>query len=306
MVHYVGGDDDEDEWIPKSSERLRPPQLERKGRGTAAPKLSNQSCSSISGCDANNSRTSDSTEPRPIRRSRILSDDARLAMQLQEEEVKVARAKFSIPHKRARAPAQIFKAESISEASPSVAESAGLGKVSKAARLAGDCSSQEKLSVSSSSSSSKLKSLPNTLGPVIQKSPETPRKSSSKSGADRVQRSMTAVKSSKQNKFSAVGSHEDKNGTVSFFLVPEDPDDNTPAMKRRRLCLMEDEPVSNLIRIVVEEVLPRIPSSQIVLRTPSGMLVGHDHSLRYVRNFLWPRSRGDLTLSYSIKHDSLL
>ena len=99
----------------------------------------------------------------------------------------------------------------------------------------------------------------------------------------------------------------DQAGMVSFVLLPDRSDDKPiPALKSSRMCLSEDIPVCNLKRFVVEEVLPELCAAQITIRTASGVLVGHDHSLRYVRTFLWPKSKGDLVLKYSISKTTLI
>jgi hypothetical protein len=308
MVHYIGGDDDEDEWIPKCSERLRPSQ--KKGRTSGTSKSMQHNSSLLSDNDVDRSQSKDSAESRPMRRSRMLSDDARLAMQLQEEEVKVARAKFSMPQKRGRVANHTLKAESPSGTSLSSFKDSDVHVNSRTKATQG---SKESHSSIKKMRCSPVKESPKNSSSTIKKEtePAAASKPSCKVSADKG-RSATSpkdVKSGKQISSNSPTScsYEDKGGMVSFFLVPEESfADTTQAVKKKRICWTEDEPVSQIVRYIVNEVLPEIAPAQIVLRAPSGMLVGHEHSLRYVRNVIWPRSRGNLVLRYGIRHESLL
>ena len=47
-------------------------------------------------------------------------------------------------------------------------------------------------------------------------------------------------------------------------------------------------------------------ATKIQLLTLSGSLVGQDHTLKYVRAVLWPRSRSELSLSYRLGKDKML
>jgi hypothetical protein len=99
--HYVGGKEDEDEWLLKSSPRLRPAQEDEKSSNARSSNSQRETDRATS------DRTTDSqppceesTEHRPMRQSRITSGDARLAFLLQEEEVRATRKKMPPSRKR--------------------------------------------------------------------------------------------------------------------------------------------------------------------------------------------------------------
>ena len=106
-VHYVAGEDEDNKWISRHSDRLRPPQT------SEAFKRNLTSTTHIVGScpkDFVSSRDKPTNEeydkgialkgPREVRRSRILSDDARLAYDSQQQEMKAAIE--SNPRKRRR------------------------------------------------------------------------------------------------------------------------------------------------------------------------------------------------------------
>jgi hypothetical protein len=100
---------------------------------------------------------------------------------------------------------------------------------------------------------------------------------------------------------------EDRSGMVSFCILPDESSISpVPPLKQSQICLPEDSPVFQVKRLIIDEVLPEICAAQIVIRTAAGMHVGQDHSLRYVRTILWPKSKGDLVLKYSIGKALLL
>lgn len=72
------------------------------------------------------------------------------------------------------------------------------------------------------------------------------------------------------------------------------------------MALGEDATVLDIKRRIVEEACPGTSAAEIDVRAPSGMLLGQDHSLKFVRTVLWPPSRGELVLRYSRKAKSLL
>ncbi len=79
-----------------------------------------------------------------------------------------------------------------------------------------------------------------------------------------------------------------------------------PQLKRDHMCLPEDSPIVHIKRLIVDEIMPGMCATKIELIMPSGALVGQDHTLKYVRAVLWPRSRGELALSYRVGRDRLL
>ena len=107
MIHYIGGKEDEDEWINKDSHRLRPPQ--HAGNSFTHKEIDKSSNFS----DAPNQHKmiadakvmgAEECGQRPHRKSRVSSDDARLAHALQEEEVRASRMRklSSAPRKSAK------------------------------------------------------------------------------------------------------------------------------------------------------------------------------------------------------------
>eukprot|EP00291_Cryptomonas_curvata_P022124 CAMPEP_0172168450 /NCGR_PEP_ID=MMETSP1050-20130122/10151_1 /TAXON_ID=233186 /ORGANISM="Cryptomonas curvata, Strain CCAP979/52" /LENGTH=324 /DNA_ID=CAMNT_0012839387 /DNA_START=101 /DNA_END=1074 /DNA_ORIENTATION=+ len=94
MIHYVGGNEDEDEWILKTSDRLRPPQpaIMPEGSSVTTVITKKHSISGLNVRELDDHQRSKSADQRPMRQSRILSNDSRLAMQLQEQEVMAATA----------------------------------------------------------------------------------------------------------------------------------------------------------------------------------------------------------------------
>ncbi len=94
---------------------------------------------------------------------------------------------------------------------------------------------------------------------------------------------------------------------VSLQLVPDETVPKTkPRLKQSRLRLREDDTVMVVKRRVHEEVFPNVEASKVEIRTPSNILCGQDHSLKYVRTFLWPPSKGELTLVYNLAKESFL
>ena len=81
---------------------------------------------------------------------------------------------------------------------------------------------------------------------------------------------------------------------------------SAPRLKRSALQLKEDDTVMVIKQRLHDEVFPDVAASDIEIRTQNKILCGQDHSLKYVRTFLWPRSKGDLLLVYSKAKESLL
>ena len=100
---------------------------------------------------------------------------------------------------------------------------------------------------------------------------------------------------------------KEKVGTVAFFLRADASSDvELPQLKRDHMCLPEDSPIVQIKRLIVDEIRPGMCATKIELITPSGALVGQDHTLKYVRTVLWPRSRGELSLSYRLGKEKML
>jgi hypothetical protein len=278
-IHYVGGEEDEDEWIPISSGRLRPPEVENSkeisGHSKAAPKvlsISESHHSDFYDCDQ-----------RPVRRSRLTSDDARLAFQLQKEEVKAARGQFPETRKRGRP------------------QSSRPAKVSKKVSASGNISKDLILAhLSETKAIASFKPLVNSSS-----RPPLPKHGDSASS----QRLISPFKGSASSvTFQKLyRASEDQSGMVSFLINPcESKDHILPPLKRSRMCLTEDFTIGQVKRLIIDEILPEMCTAMIELRTPCGALVGQDHTLKYVRTVQWPRSRGDLVLQYSLTKNQML
>ena len=277
-IHYIGGDEDEDEWIPKSSDRLRPPQDEKKIETVDPPPIILTNSDHGSADDY-----CSSLDQRPLRRSRLLSDDAKLALALQEQEVKAAREKISTSRKRNKAPVS-------REVKPSK-HGTHDGKPTDAVFNPIPDGNQEVSSGSLCEPFSPFSAVTSAESRIsLNVTPSSARRSSI----------VNAPPGKKLRQGSKPASVEEQSGTVAFLLLPDEKSsDPVPALRHSRMCLVEDVTVSQVKRLLVE-ALPGISAADVVMRTPCGMLVGQDHSLRYVRNFLWPRSKGELVLRYSL------
>ena len=285
MIHYVGGSEDEDEWILKTSDRLRPPQP------AIMPEVSSVSTviamkhpiSGLNVRDSDDHPRSNTTEQRPMRQSRILSNDSRLAMQLQEQEVMAATtARGKALHNRKKSRTQSLQRSTKSivverSANPAPALCSNSASIRDA--------EMDHFTLKSRQSSDRKKH-------------SSPIDASLEAG-------VCIYKKQKQSHKGVVS--EDRSGTVSFCILPDESSSSPlPPLKQSRICLPEDSPVFQVKRLIIDEVLPEICAAQIVIRTEAGMQVGQDHSLRYVRTILWPKSKGELVLKYSIGKALLL
>jgi hypothetical protein len=116
-----------------------------------------------------------------------------------------------------------------------------------------------------------------------------------------------AAPSPKPRRAAPITTLKEKAGTVAFFLHADASSDvQLPQLKRDHMCLAEDCPIFQIKRLIVDEILPGMCATKIELLMPSGALVGQDHTLKYVRAVLWPRSRGELSLSYRLGRDKML
>jgi len=233
-----------------------------------------------------------------MRRSRMLSDDARLALQLQDEELKAARGM-----KRVKA------SSSTKDAEPSAAAAAKKSKTQ-----------QEKSAPAPAKTASKggrgaqvaATPAPATgRGAAADAKSKTAASSTQSAGAKAPQASRAAkagVSKAPARSTPAVSQRETTDaGSVSFTLEPwpEAPEE-VPPLRKSSMTLEEDQTVLNIKRRVVEEAYPGTDVTKVDIRTPSGIKCGQDHSLKYIRTFLWPVSKGPLVLYYCQAADSFL
>jgi len=314
LLHYVGGEDSEDEWIPLSSTRLRPPQSEAEPAEPSglradvvepAATRPSQHRPSQHAVDADGDGDGESSAQRPMRRSRMLSDDARLALQLQEEELKAARGMHAVQRKRSKPsarkdPPKQRKVEPPKHSAPPPSRSQPPTATSAANRRTA--------SLKFDPAQSAANRAPASRAPASSSSSSKPKTSS-------LTRTAPAPGSRKQPMAKepvpgAMGPGVmDSPGFVAVQLVPDETVEETaPRLKKSLewMQLKEDETIMSIKRRVKEEVLPHVEASQIEIRTQSNIICGQDHSMKYVRTFLWPPSKGDLTLLYRKAKDSLL
>lgn len=233
---------------------------------------------------------------RPMRRSRMLSDDARLALQLQDEELKAARGmkrpKSALPTSDTDSPSSTKRAKqeagasSKSTAKPSEARGSGGGRVAGQQERRTEPSAKNKGAARASvvsASRPKEVSRPERAGGTVRRESKAPKKSNVSSSP-------------------AVSSD-----TVSFTLEPwPSAQEDVPQLRRSSMTLQEDQTILSIKRKIVEEAYPGTDVSKVEIRTPTGIKCGQDHSLKYVRSFLWPVSKGDLVLYYCQAADSFL
>jgi hypothetical protein len=269
-VHYVGADSDEDEWILKTSERLRPPEgakilIEKKLSNTERMYLP----ANVE--NVNKDVGKNASEEKPVRRSRILSDDARLAYQLQKEELMAFQRKGT--NSRRPNPTKTMECDVNKKQIESNKKQATVSK-----KRAGTGNQTE-----NGTSKRKIKAYED----------HQPKDGRSDDSQKPLSKAIVT------NSTSAM---DGLTGTVSFLIVPDESDSSLaiPPLKCSSMSVMEDVPVCNIKRLIADEVLPGTSTEQICIRTASGVLVGQDHSLRYVRTFLWPRCKGELVLKYSL------
>jgi len=276
LVHYVGGHSEEDEWIPLESIRFRQPQASANNLPIASM------------ADSQDSAGSD----RPMRRSRMLSDDARFALQLQDEELKAARgmkrpkSAAPPPTKHADAGAGAKKAKTPASEKPAGASA----KVDVAPPAHGKGGRGGKATAVNASG----------RGGAAGKSKAVA------AGASQSNSSRAPPKAERGAKAPAK-SPPPPSDAVSFTLEPwPSAQEDVAPLRSSRMTLQEDQTVLMVKRRLVEEVYPGTDVSKVEIRTESGIKCGQDHSLKYVRTFLWPPSKGDLVLFYCQAADSFL
>ncbi len=229
---------------------------------------------------------------RPMRRSRMLSDDARLALQLQDEELKAARgmkrpkaSAAAAAAKKAEPPAKKPKAHAEKPAG-GASKGGGAAKGGRGGRAAAAAAPAAAQGVGAAGKG----------------------KDAQSSSPPKIKRGGAAKTLSKAPARSAAsGGASGASDSVSFSLEPwPSAPEEVPPLRRSSMTLQEDQTVLNIKRRVVEEAYPGTDVSKVEIRTPSGIKCGQDHSLKYVRSFLWPVSKGDLVLYYCLAADSFL
>ena len=303
-IHYEGGDEDEDEWVAKCSDRLRPPQHEGDSErlcSSKSPKSPGRVVPFTEDRDVDGHRDA-GMEHRPVRKSRMMSDDARLALQLQEEEVRAARGMAGFFHRRGsqsshpskRAKTQdtpcVSAAQVAKQPTKDLPADAALPKIKTVPEKKAQPKTGSRVTADATRDLSKAVAA------------NTPRRASAaESSSASSPSTVTKARRAKPAKL------EEKSGAVSFFIFPDESSSEViPTIKRTHMTLMEDMTVFHVKRQIIDEVLPGLCATQIDIRTSSGMLLGQDHSLRYVRTILWPRCNGDLVLKYSLSKRSLI
>ena len=301
MIHYVGGDEDEDEWIPKDSTRLRLPQDEIP---PVKKNVSKSGTAKASLCTDDRAE-SDGSSQRPVRRSRLLSDDARLALVLQEEELRASRSRMGSNN--------VARQNSSSSASRKRSKPPATHTQPEEKKAAHEAARTE-TSLPSDDVAIKSPTVPNPRvkpeksrfvhGNIERQteSPSTPSstKTSTQPTVPAQRRQLTSA-STKADHLTV--------GGMRVSVVPDETvaaSEALPALRRSRMSLSEEMVVSFIKRHIVDEVCPEKSVSEIDIRTPSGLLLGQDHSLRFIRAILWPPSKGDFVLKYSCSKKSLL
>jgi len=237
---------------------------------------------------------------RPMRRSRMLSDDARLALQLQDEELKAARGmkrpKPAAAAHRAEPSGSVKRAKNPSDAgASSKAASKGAGRSSGGGSSSRGVAGQGAGHVEPSA---KSKGAPraNPAGYSLTAPVSRP----DRAGGSGNTNSKAANKSNPKPQ----AAPSDK---VSFKLEPwPSAQEDVPELRRSSMTLQEDQTILSIKRKLVEEAYPGTDVSKVEIRTPTGIKCGQDHSLKYVRSFLWPISKGDLVLYYCQAAESFL
>jgi hypothetical protein len=218
---------------------------------------------SMSGIMEPEDTAAESSEKRPVRRSRILSEDARLAQELQDQEWRYMRESAAKKKKLEPAPA--------APAQPKASSSKG-----QAAR---------KQQPASSAKQRDAPALP--AGKAVDTS-----------GQDKTKAGDLPRRGKLCAKRNPCPPDEDAPGTISFTLVPADMQDALPATRPVHV-MGENATVMQIKQLVTERLLPGDSAQDVLLRTPAGLMLGNEHSLKYVRYFLWPPTKGQLNLVYS-------
>ena len=315
MIHYVGGDEDEDEWIRKNSDRLRPAQTVKPSPAKISSEVKVGKPTVEQKLDSRNYEKgvqhANICDDRPKRKSSVSADDARLALALQEQELRASRARqgASAAQKRPPATARAWKEPGFLDDKPAPPDphQATL-QPKKPKRKVPDPSQPKSVALYVMLDANKAaQGLSETASQRQKLSKIEGTKSgdrgSDSQGKDRTHRSVKKVS----------GAHchgEEVHGrcSVAVRVVPDESasaDSTVPALQRSRLSMSEDATVLHLKRRIVEEACPGMSATELDIRAPSGMLLGQDHSLKFVRTVLWPASKGELVLRYSRHAKSL-
>ena len=302
LLHYVGGEEEEDEWILTGSSRLRPPQSEAEPAEPSGLRADVVEPAAARPSDHAANMESDSSAQRPMRRSRMLSDDARLALQLQEEELKAVRGNYAVARKRSKSsPRKDPPKQRKVETSKPPTQSQPPAQNRRFASLKADpaqSSASRPVAPRAGGSTSKASSAAHSASSKVRSAP-APGSRKQPTGKEAATANQEASRDS--------GNGCDMPGMVALRLMPDETvPKSAPRLKRSALQLKEDDTVMVIKQRVHDEVFPDVAASDIEIRTQNKILCGQDHSLKYVRTFLWPRSKGDLLLVYSKAKESLL
>ena len=312
MIHYVGGDEDEDEWISKDSERLRPAQSLTVQSSLARKTATIAKQDDVTRLDPDKAeQQATMCDNRPKRKSSVSADDARLARTLQEQELRASRARQGASAAQKRPPATArARREPGLVGDKSAAPDPHQATLQPPKRKVPDPSQQKpatprvmsdtmEAAQSLSETASQRQKLSKVEGT---KSGDRGSEMQERQGQDRTHRSVKKVRS-------AHGEDVHCRCSVAVRVVPDESastDSTVPALQRSRLSMSEDATVLHLKRRIVEEACPGMSAMELDIRAPSGMLLGQDHSLKFVRTVLWPASKGELVLRYSRHAKSLI
>ncbi len=311
MIHYVGGEEDEDEWIQMNSTRLRPPQGSKVESSSSLNGAKKQGISA--GCPdkgqaapvgVDNTTGHDVAGQRPMRRSRMLSDDARLALALQKGELRASRSRFG------------------SGENTSIGGD-GNRRLQKSEDDSADL--QPRVNPSStnpSQKSGKRAPLSHGLKPSAIADPG-PKPKIQKQTIEKRVKKVTSIRppprapvqnhslnsSSTMSRQNVAKSANVPAGCVCISLEPDRsvPLEMTfPSLRLNRITTTEDVTVLQIKRQILDEICPGLALAEIEIRTPSGMRVGPEHSIQFVRTVMWPKSMGELVLKYSRRSNDRL
>uniref|UniRef100_A0A7S0M9U5 Uncharacterized protein n=2 Tax=Cryptomonas curvata TaxID=233186 RepID=A0A7S0M9U5_9CRYP len=313
MIHYVGGEEDEDEWINMNSTRLRPPQ-DPKVASLSSPVGAKKQRSSARSSNkgralpvvVENTAGQDAAVQRPMRRSRMLSDDARLALALQEEELRASRSRFGGGESIGSGGGSRGVHASSSQAHKRISTT-GADIQPHAKPLSTNSSALLDFHVKAASASAelglkpKIRKLTNDTCvekvTVIRPPPRAPAQKQSLNSSSTTSRRNLA------------NSGKVPAGCVCIFLEPDEsvPLEMTlPSLRLNQITTTEDATVLQIRRQILDEICPGLTAAEIEIRTPSGMRVGPEHSIQFVRTVMWPKSMGDFVLKYSRRSNDRL
>jgi hypothetical protein len=314
MIHYVGGEEDEDEWINMNSARLRPPQLPKvpsssspsgaKKQGFSARCSDKKQTLSVGVKDTSGY---DDAGQRPMRRSRMLSDDARLALALQEEELRASHSRLGGGEGNGGSGSRGVHASSLSRAQKRTNTTGAHLQPHHGKPSSTNSTTLPESHGTNSSARADLVPKPKT------------RKLTKEKSADKVAVVLPPPRTAVQNHSLSSSSTTSRRkvaksgkaaaGYVSIFLEPDGsvPSEMTfPSLRLNQITTAEDATVLQIKQQILDEICPGLTVAEIEIRTLSGMRVGPEHSIQFVRTVMWPRSMGDLVLKYSRRSNDRL